>query len=210
MTDTVTGAAADPGAWIPPTWAEIVEEHSARVYRLAYRLTGNVHDAEDLTHDVFVRVFRSLDSYAPGNFEGWLHRITTNVFLDKMRRKQRIRFDALTDESSARIPSREPLPEQVYVDKQFDDDVQRALDALPPDFRAAVVLCDIEGLSYEEISATLGIKLGTVRSRIHRGRALLREALAHRAPESATRRPVGSGSGFTPGRLAPAGAGVLR
>lgn len=57
----------------PPTWAEIVEEHSARVYRLAYRLTGDVHDAEDLTHDVFVRVFRSLDGYTPGTFEGWLH-----------------------------------------------------------------------------------------------------------------------------------------
>jgi RNA polymerase sigma factor (sigma-70 family) len=69
-------------AWVPPTWEEIVEQHSARVYRLAYRLTGNVHDAEDLTHDVFIRVFRSLHSYQPGTFEGWLHRITTNLFLD--------------------------------------------------------------------------------------------------------------------------------
>ncbi len=143
-------------AWVPPTWEEIVEQHSARVYRLAYRLTGNVHDAEDLTHDVFLRVFRSLNSYTPGTFEGWLHRITTNVFLDKMRRKQRIRFDALTDESAARLASRGPGPEQAYHDSHFDDDVQRALDALPPDFRAAVVLCDIEGLSYEEIAATLG------------------------------------------------------
>ncbi len=173
-------------AWVPPTWEEIVEQHSARVYRLAYRLTGNVHDAEDLTHDVFVRVFRSLSSYTPGTFEGWLHRITTNVFLDKMRRKQRIRFDALTDESAARLASRGPGPEQAYQDSHFDDDVQRALDALSPDFRAAVVLCDIEGLSYEEIAATLGVKLGTVRSRIHRGRAQLRESLAHRAPERAT------------------------
>jgi RNA polymerase sigma-70 factor (ECF subfamily) len=170
-------------AWVPPTWEEVVEQHSARVYRLAYRLTGNVHDAEDLTHDVFLRVFRSLHSYTPGTFEGWLHRITTNVFLDKMRRKQRIRFDALTDESAARLPSRGPGPEQAYHDSHFDDDVQRALDALSPDFRAAVVLCDIEGLSYEEIAATLGVKLGTVRSRIHRGRAQLREALAHRAPD---------------------------
>jgi RNA polymerase sigma factor (sigma-70 family) len=176
-------------AWVPPTWEEIVEEHSARVYRLAYRLTGNVHDAEDLTHDVFIRVFRSLNSYTPGTFEGWLHRITTNVFLDKMRRKQRIRFDALSDESSARLPSREPGPEQAYDQRHFDDDVQRALDALPPDFRAAVVLCDIEGLSYEEIAMTLGVKLGTVRSRIHRGRALLREALSHRAPV-----PAGAGT----------------
>jgi RNA polymerase sigma-70 factor (ECF subfamily) len=168
--------------WTPPTWEEIVEQHSARVYRLAYRLTGNPHDAEDLTHDVFVRVFRSLHSYQPGTFEGWLHRITTNVFLDKMRRKQRIRFDALSDESAARLASREMGPEGTFDATHFDDDVQRALDALSPDFRAAVVLCDIEGLSYEEIAATLGVKLGTVRSRIHRGRAQLREALAHRDP----------------------------
>lgn len=176
-----------PAGWQPPTWEEIVTEHSARVYRLAYRLTGNVHDAEDLTHDVFVRVFRSLGSYRPGTFEGWLHRITTNVFLDKMRRKQRIRFDALSDDAAARLVSRSGSPEQIYADAHFDDDIQHALDALSPDFRAAVVLCDIEGLSYEEVAATLDVKLGTVRSRIHRGRAQLRAALAHRDP---SQRPV--------------------
>ena len=165
-----------------PTWDEIVERHSDRVYRLAYRLTGNRPDAEDLTQEVFVRVFRSLSSYTPGTFEGWLHRITTNLFLDQARRKQRIRFDALSDDAAARLPSRDAGPEQHFTDTHFDDDVQRALDALAPDFRAAVVLCDIEGLSYEEIAATLGVKLGTVRSRIHRGRAQLRAALAHRAP----------------------------
>lgn len=170
--------------WDPPTWEDVVAEHSTRVFRLAYRLTGNVHDAEDLTNDVFLRVFRSLSSYQPGTFEGWLHRITTNLFLDRMRRKQRIRFDSLSEESAARLPSRSPSPEQAYADRHFDDDVQRALDALAPDYRAAVVLCDIEGLSYEEIAATLGVKLGTVRSRIHRGRAQLRDALAHRAPTS--------------------------
>jgi RNA polymerase sigma-70 factor (ECF subfamily) len=141
---------------------------------------------------VFVRVFRSLHTYQPGTFEGWLHRITTNVFLDKMRRKQRIRFDALSDESAARLEGRGPGPEQAYHDAHFDDDVQRALDALSPDFRAAVVLCDIEGLSYEEVAATLGIKLGTVRSRIHRGRAQLRESLAHRAPQPTTSAPTRS------------------
>ena len=121
------GAEALPLAdWTPPTWDEVVRTHSARVYRLAYRLTGNPHDAEDLTQDVFVRVFRSLHTYQPGTFEGWLHRITTNVFLDKMRRKQRIRFDALSDESAARLPSRGPGPEQRYHDAHFDDDVQRA------------------------------------------------------------------------------------
>ena len=81
--------------WELPSWEEIVRAHSARVYRLAYRLTGNQHDAEDLTQEVFVRVFRSLSSYTPGTFEGWLHRITTNLFLDSARRRQRIRFEGL-------------------------------------------------------------------------------------------------------------------
>jgi len=165
-----------------PTWDEIVERHSDRVYRLAYRLTGNRPDAEDLTQEVFVRVFRSLHSYQPGTFEGWLHRITTNVFLDKMRRKQRIRFDALSDERADRLRSELPTPDTAYADQTFDDDIERALSTLPPEFRAAVVLCDVEGLSYEEIAEILDAKLGTVRSRIHRGRAMLRTALAHRAP----------------------------
>ncbi|PPK98801.1 RNA polymerase sigma-70 factor (ECF subfamily) [Kineococcus xinjiangensis] len=169
-------------AWVPPTWEEVVRDHSARVYRLAYRLTGNQHDAEDLTQEVFVRVFRSLSSYAPGTFEGWLHRITTNLFLDQVRRKQRIRFDSLGDDSAERLPATDAGPERAFEHRNLDDDVQAALDSLAPDFRAAVVLCDIEGLSYEEIAATLGVKLGTVRSRIHRGRAQLRQVLAHRAP----------------------------
>ena len=172
---------APSGAWTAPSWDEVVRTHSARVYRLAYRLTGNPYDAEDLTQEVFVRVFRSLASYTPGTFEGWLHRITTNLFLDTVRRKARIRFDALPDDAE-RLPSTDRGPAQVYDDTHFDHDVQAALDALPPDFRAAVVLCDLEGLSYEEIAATLGIKIGTVRSRIHRGRSQLRAALAHRAP----------------------------
>jgi RNA polymerase sigma-70 factor (ECF subfamily) len=176
------GAGADGETWAPPSWEEIVSTHSARVYRLAFRLTGNQHDAEDLTQEVFVRVFRSLSTYTPGTFEGWLHRITTNLFLDSVRRKQRIRFDALGEDAADRLPSREPTPQQHFNDTHFDADVQQALDTLAPDFRAAVVLCDIEGLSYEEIATTLGVKLGTVRSRIHRGRSHLRKALQHRSP----------------------------
>ncbi|GAB1327744.1 RNA polymerase sigma factor SigE [Streptomyces sennicomposti] len=177
-------ADADAQAWTPPTWEEIVSTHSGRVYRLAYRLTGNQHDAEDLTQEVFVRVFRSLSTYTPGTFEGWLHRITTNLFLDMVRRKQRIRFDALGEDAAERLASKEPTPQQLFNDAHFDADIQQALDTLAPEFRAAVVLCDIEGLSYEEIAATLGVKLGTVRSRIHRGRSQLRKALAHRSPEA--------------------------
>jgi RNA polymerase sigma-70 factor (ECF subfamily) len=179
-----------PEGWTPPSWDEVVREHSGRVYRLAYRLTGNSHDAEDLTQDVFVRVFRSLSTYTPGTFEGWLHRITTNLFLDGVRRKQRIRFDALPDDAADRLSGRESPPDRVFDDRMLDADIQAALDALAPDFRAAVVLCDIEGLSYEEIAATLDVKLGTVRSRIHRGRAQLRAALEHRAPPAGTDEPA--------------------
>jgi len=173
---------APEAAWLPPTWDEIVRDHSARVFRLAFRLTGNRHDAEDLTQEVFVRVFRSLSTYRPGTFEGWLHRITTNVFLDGARRRQRIRFDALPEDFGDKLPGRIPAPDDAYLSELFDDDVEAALAELKPEFRVAVVLCDIEGLSYDEIAAVLDVKIGTVRSRIHRGRSLLRKALAHRAP----------------------------
>ncbi|GAA1986070.1 hypothetical protein GCM10009838_55640 [Catenulispora subtropica] len=176
---------AEAVGWEPPSWDEIVRTHSQRVYRLAYRLTGNQHDAEDLTQEVFIRVFRSLSSYQPGTFEGWLHRITTNLFLDMVRRRARIRFDSLGEDADDRLPGREPSPERIFTDTHMDADIEAALAALAPEFRAAVVLCDIEGLSYEEIAATLDVKLGTVRSRIHRGRSQLRAALEHRAPGGA-------------------------
>lgn len=198
--------------WTPPTWEEVVREHSARVYRLAYRLTGNCHDAEDLTQEVFVRVFRSLPNYTPGTFEGWLHRITTNLFLDITRRRQRIRFEGLGEETAARLRGAEPTPSQAFDDRHLDHDIAAALADLPPEYRAAVVLCDIEGLTYEEIADALGVKLGTVRSRIHRGRAQLRAALEHRRP----RRGVGTRRrGVEPaliGRVgtAPLPAGTIR
>src|SRR5680860_293016 len=184
---------AEATAWEPPSWEEIVTQHSARVYRLSYRLTGNPHDAEDLTQEVFVRVFRSLSTYTPGTFEGWLHRITTNLFLDQARRKSKFRFDALGEDSETRMPGRFPSPDAEFGDRLFDDDVEAALASLPPDFRAAVVLCDIEGLSYDEIADVLDLKLGTVRSRIHRGRSMLRKSLAHRAPASGRVRYSGPG-----------------
>jgi RNA polymerase sigma-70 factor (ECF subfamily) len=172
------------------------------VYRLAYRLTGNKHDAEDLTQEVFVRVFRSLSSYTPGTFEGWLHRITTNLFLDMARRRQRIRFEGLGDETAQRLHSG-PTPAQAFDERHLDSDIAEALEALAPEYRAAVVLCDIEGLSYEEIAVTLGVKLGTVRSRIHRGRAQLRAALDHRRPRRPGEIAVGrlSGEKSTVGRV---------
>ncbi|MFL6105485.1 MAG: RNA polymerase sigma factor SigE [Marmoricola sp.] len=187
----MSAPATDPQELGVPTWDEIVEQHSTRVYRLAYRLTGNPYDAEDLTQEVFVRVFRSLHTYTPGTFEGWLHRITTNLFLDQARRKSRIRFDALPEDADNRLPSPIATPDAAYLNQMFDADVEAALAALPPDFRAAVVLCDVEGLSYDEIADVLGVKMGTVRSRIHRGRSMLRKALAHRAPSAGRVRVAG-------------------
>jgi len=184
--------------WNAPSWDDVVRTHSARVYRLAYRLTGNPHDAEDLTQEVFVRVFRSLGSYTPGTFEGWLHRITTNLFLDSARRRQRIRFEGLGQDAEGRLAAGDPSPAQAFDERHLDGDIQAALRDLPPEYRAAVVLCDIEGLSYEEIAATLGVKLGTVRSRIHRGRAQLRTALEHRRPHRAKAGQAEAGQGERP------------
>lgn len=171
------------------SWEGIVRDHSGRVYRLALHLTGNPHDAEDLTQDVFVRVFNSLANYQPGTFEGWLHRITTNLFLDRVRRRKRIRFDWMGDEDASVATSqsfdrheRSGQPEDAFDMANLDDDIIDALAELTPEYRVAVVLSDIEGLSYEEIAATLGIKMGTVRSRLSRARSRLRESLAHRAP----------------------------
>jgi RNA polymerase sigma factor (sigma-70 family) len=136
-------------------------------------------------------VFRSLHRFQPGTFEGWLHRITTNLFLDGARRRQKIRFDGLAEGSDDRLASSWPNPSQQLDDADLDHDVAAALSALAPTFRAAVVLCDIEGLTYEEISEVLDLKIGTVRSRIHRGRAQLREALAHRRPTQEHTRYLG-------------------
>lgn len=174
--------AVEPG-WQPPSWDELVHEHSRRVYRWAYRLTGDPHDAEDLTQDVFVRVFRSLSSYSPGSFEGWLHRITTNLFLDGVRRRSRQRTVPLLDDDAAEVlGDRGADPAQRHADAALDPDVQAALDALPEDFRRVVLLADVEGLSYTEIADVVGIKMGTVRSRLHRGRQQMRDSLAHRRP----------------------------
>lgn len=165
-----------------PTWEVLVQEHGDRIFRLAYRLTGNRQDAEDLSQEAFVRAFKALEQYTPGTLGGWLHRITTNLFLDSARRRSKIRFDRFAEDAEDRIVGTLPGPELGFELNNLDIDVQVALKSLAPDFRAAIVLCDLEGYSYEEVSQMLGIKLGTVRSRIHRGRAMLRDALAHRDP----------------------------
>ena len=160
-----------------PTWEEVARDHGRFLYTVAYRLTGNHDDAQDLVQEVLLRVRRGLATFTPGSLEGWLSRITTNAFLDEVRKRRRRPLEMVPD-----LP--EPLvgvdddPDAALAAQRLPDEVQDALRALPPDFRAAIVLCDVVGLDYAEIAATLDIPPGTVRSRIHRGRALLRKELS--------------------------------
>jgi RNA polymerase sigma-70 factor (ECF subfamily) len=159
-----------------PTWEEVARSHGRFLYTVAYRLTGNREDAEDLVQEVLLRVRRGLETYQPGSMEGWLSRIATNAFLDDVRRRRRRPEDLLPEDPDWVLPPSDAADEALAAER-LPDDVQAALRRLPEDFRAAVVLCDVVGLSYQEIGATLGVPVGTVRSRIHRGRAMLRKAL---------------------------------
>jgi RNA polymerase sigma-70 factor (ECF subfamily) len=152
---------------------------------VSFRLCGNHDDAQDLVQEVLVRVQRGLVTYVPGSLEGWLSRIATNAFLDDVRRRRRRPADLLPDADTLdRIaPASLDASEQLAIDT-LPAHVQAALVELPDDYRAAVVLCDVVGLPYEEIAETTGVPVGTVRSRIHRGRARLRTLLA----EDGTRR----------------------
>jgi RNA polymerase sigma-70 factor, ECF subfamily len=161
---------------VVPTWEDVARDHGAFIYTVAYRLTGSQDDAADLVQEVLLRVQRGLKSYQPGSMEGWLSRITTNAFLDDVRRRRRRPTEALPEHPDRVLPAALGADE-VLTDQQLSGDVQAALIRLPNEFRAAVVLCDVAGLSYAEIAESLGVPLGTVRSRIHRGRSLLREAL---------------------------------
>ena len=160
----------------PPTWEEIARDHGRFLYNVAYRLTGNHEDAQDLVQEVLLRVRRGLATYQPGSLEGWLSRITTNAFLDEVRRRRRrpVELVPALVELAADVDAD---PDATLARARLPEEMEQALRSLPTDFRAAVVLCDVVGLDYAEIGQTLGIPPGTVRSRIHRGRALLRERL---------------------------------
>jgi RNA polymerase sigma-70 factor (ECF subfamily) len=160
-----------------PTWDDIAHRYADTVYTMAYRLTGDADEARDLAQDVFVRVYRNLDRYRPGTFEGWLYRITKNLFLDRMRRRARVRMEPLPDEEWRQPAETAPGPAERIEAGVLRSDLETALQSLPPTFRAAVVLCDVQGLSYEEIAESTGWPIGTVRSRIHRGRKALRDLI---------------------------------
>jgi RNA polymerase sigma-70 factor (ECF subfamily) len=158
----------------------VARSHGRFLYTVAYRLTGNDADAQDLVQEVLLRVRRGLETYRPGSLEGWLSRITTNAFLDDVRKRRRRPTVALPEDADRLLADQRSDPDDVVASMSLPADVQKALLAMPDDFRAAVVLCDVVGLQYDEIADDLAIPIGTVRSRIHRGRAMLREALASR------------------------------
>jgi RNA polymerase sigma factor (sigma-70 family) len=160
----------------PPSWEAVARDHGRFLYTVAYRLTGDHDDAQDLVQEVLLRVRRGLATYQPGSMEGWLSRITTNAFLDEVRRRKRRPADALPDDAERVLPS-SPSADVALAAETLPENVQAALLRLPDEFRAAVVMCDVAGLSYQEIGEALEVPIGTVRSRIHRGRSLLREAL---------------------------------
>jgi RNA polymerase sigma-70 factor (ECF subfamily) len=160
-----------------PSWEEVARDYGRFLYTVAFRLTMNHDDAQDLVQDVLLRVQRGLATYQPGSMEAWLSRITTNAFLDRVRQKKRRPTDALPEDDPDRVlPSSESAAEALDA-AVLPEHLQQALADLPEDYRAAVVLCDVLGFSYEEIAESLDVPVGTVRSRIHRGRARLRTAV---------------------------------
>jgi RNA polymerase sigma-70 factor (ECF subfamily) len=159
-----------------PAWEDVARHYGRQIYNYAYRLTGNRDDASDLVQEVLLRVRKGLPGYRPGSFEGWLWRITRNAFLDDVRRRKRRPTTELPDVDRSTLLTA-PSPDEVLAQVRLSDDVQSALLKLPLDFRECVVMCDVVGLTYEEIAAAAEIPVGTVRSRIHRGRRMLRELL---------------------------------
>lgn len=165
---------------------QLFQRSHRRAYRLAYRLTGNATEAEDVTQDAFVRAWNCFDRFdSTRSFEAWLFRILTNRVLDLRRRKKRVRMVALDapipgDEGQAlaqtfAAPGSDPL--EILLHPIMDERLRRAIAALPESHRTTILLYDIEQYSYQEIAAKMHCALGTVRSRIHRGRQMLRRSL---------------------------------
>ena len=161
--------------------------HTDALFGAAYRLTRNARDAEDLVQDSLLRAYRFWESFEQdSNCKAWLLRIVTNTFINEYQRRKRSRevLDAASAEQDATDgvlmhagATERQSPERTLLERSVSDDVQRALDSLPDDFRTAVVLCDVQGLSYKEIADIMQTPVGTVMSRLFRGRKLLAAAL---------------------------------
>ena len=161
------------------------------LYPAALRMTRNPADAEDLVQETYLRAFRGFAGFREGtNLKAWLYRILTNTFINSYRKRQREPATVLDDFSDDwflydKLGARaaEEAAETTVLEQMPDEDVRAALEALPDGFRLAVLLADVEGFSYKEIAEMLGIPIGTVMSRLHRGRRALQKALWERVRE---------------------------
>jgi len=159
--------------------------HMDALYRTGLRMTKNQTDAEDLVQETMVKAYRFWDKFEPGsNCRAWLFKIMTNIFINEYRSKSRtpvsVDLDDIDDnflygQLATITPDRNP--EEELFAKVFDDDVKKAIEELPDDFRLVVVLSFLEGFSYQEIADIVNLQLGTVKSRLHRGRKLLQKKL---------------------------------
>lgn len=155
-----------------------------RIYNQAYRLMGDPLAAEDATQDAFISAYHKLDQFRGGSFQAWLLRIVTNLCLDELRRIKRHQIVALNplDEDGEEIETprwladTSPSPEETIERRELDEVLQRCLDRLPADFRTAVILIDVQGLDYAEAAAVMGTAIGTLKSRVARGRQKVLEA----------------------------------
>lgn len=165
-------------------WRELVTRHSRKVFGLCYRFSGRVDEAEDLTQEVFLRVYQNLDRYrsSAGAFNTWLMTVARNHAIDhyRRRREERTRRDDGTEGEMELLPSGEEGPMMALERKERVQLVQRGLRALPDDLRDPIILCDLQGLPYEEAAKVLEVPLGTVKSRLNRGRLELAKRLLSR------------------------------
>lgn len=163
-------------------WEAIIHDHTRRIYNLCYRFTAHREEAEDLTQEVFLRVFRTLKSYDAGQgpFGVWLHRVARNLLIDHYRATRKQRLSVPLDDALPRLEQKEsgaPRPDRALAQVELSAAVQSALGRLSPELREAVILRDLQGLEYREISQVLAVPEGTVKSRINRGRAELGKVL---------------------------------
>jgi RNA polymerase sigma-70 factor (ECF subfamily) len=172
-------------------WRELVARHTGRVFRLAYRFVGRVDEAEDLTQEIFVKVFQSLDRYreSDGAFSTWLTAVARNHAIDHYRRRREERLRRTDDPAVFdTVPSADESPLRSLEREDRARLVHRGLRALPAELREPIVLCDLQGLPYEEAARALDIPLGTVKSRLNRGRIeLARRLLAAKREMEAPR-----------------------